>query len=135
MGKKHWEKEKLLITSNFSFSHSVFKSLVLQTRKNQGLFGKGLNQDFLDIIRINIFRVHVLSFQSVRGFVHHDSSSKLSIHVVSVLAAVVSIIVRSLLLYYGIMVYLNFNKGLREKGRLTHSHTMTPFDAPGKQAF
>ena len=37
------EKEKLLITSNFSFSHSVFKRLVLQTRKNQGLFGKGLN--------------------------------------------------------------------------------------------
>ena len=21
---KHWEKEKLLVTSNFSFSHSVF---------------------------------------------------------------------------------------------------------------
>ena len=29
--------------SNFSFSHSVFKILVQQTRKNQGLFGKGLN--------------------------------------------------------------------------------------------
>ena len=29
--------------SNFSFYHSVFKSLVQQTRKNQGLFGKGLN--------------------------------------------------------------------------------------------
>ena len=28
--------------SNFSFSHSVFKRLVLHTRKNQGLFGKGL---------------------------------------------------------------------------------------------
>ena len=28
--------------SNFSFSHSVFKRLVLQTRKNQGLFGTGL---------------------------------------------------------------------------------------------
>ena len=39
-----WEKEKLLVTSNFSFSHSVFKRLVLQTRKNQGLFGKGLTQ-------------------------------------------------------------------------------------------
>ena len=26
----------------FSFSHSVFKTLILQTRKNQGLFGKGL---------------------------------------------------------------------------------------------
>ena len=25
------------------FPHSVFKILVLQTRKNQGLFGKGLN--------------------------------------------------------------------------------------------
>ena len=37
-----WEKEKLLITSNFSFSYTVFKRLVLQTRKNQGLFGKGL---------------------------------------------------------------------------------------------
>ena len=36
-------KSKLLVTSNFSFSHSVFKRLVLQTRKNQGLFGKGLN--------------------------------------------------------------------------------------------
>ena len=41
--KTLWEKEKLLITSNFSFSHSVFKRHVLQTRKNQGLFGKGLN--------------------------------------------------------------------------------------------
>ena len=40
--KTLWEKEKLLVTSNFSFSSSVFKRLVLQTRKNQGLFGKGL---------------------------------------------------------------------------------------------
>ena len=38
-----WEKEKLLNKSDFSFSHSVFKRLVLQTRKNQGVFGKGLN--------------------------------------------------------------------------------------------
>ena len=37
-----WEKEKLLVTSNFSFSRSVFKRHVLQTHKNQGLFGKGL---------------------------------------------------------------------------------------------
>ena len=37
------EKEKLLHTSYFSFSHSVFKRLVLQTCKNQGLFGKGLS--------------------------------------------------------------------------------------------
>ena len=44
MGRKHWEKEKLLITSNFSFSHSAFKRPLLQTRKNQGLFGKKLMQ-------------------------------------------------------------------------------------------
>ena len=37
-----WEKEKLLVTSNFSFSHSVFDRLVLQTGKNQGLCRKGL---------------------------------------------------------------------------------------------
>ena len=39
--KALWEKEKFLITSSFSFSHSVFKRLVLQTRKHKGLFGKG----------------------------------------------------------------------------------------------
>ena len=41
------EKEKLHVTSNFSFLHSVFKRLVLQTHKNKNirlfkLFGKGL---------------------------------------------------------------------------------------------
>ena len=40
--KTPWEKEKLLIISNFSFSHSVLKRLVLQTYKHQGLFGKVL---------------------------------------------------------------------------------------------
>ena len=35
-------KEKLLVTSNFSFSHNVFKKVELQTCKTQGLFGKGL---------------------------------------------------------------------------------------------
>ena len=45
MGRKHWKKEKLLVTSNFSFSHSVFERLVLHTHKNQGLFGKGLKRD------------------------------------------------------------------------------------------
>ena len=44
--KTLWEKEKLLIMSNFSFSHSVFKRLLLQIRKNQGLFGKGLKVCF-----------------------------------------------------------------------------------------
>ena len=37
-----WEKEKLLVTSNFSFSRIVFKGHVLKTRKTQDLFGEGL---------------------------------------------------------------------------------------------
>ena len=42
--KTLWEKKKLLVTSKFSFSHSVFKRLVQQTCKIQGLFGKGLRK-------------------------------------------------------------------------------------------
>ena len=34
--KTLWEKEKLLVTSNFSFSHIVFQRLVLQTWANLG---------------------------------------------------------------------------------------------------
>ena len=48
--KTLWEKEKLLVTNNFFFSQGVFKRLELQTRKNQGLFGKGLNLTLYHII-------------------------------------------------------------------------------------
>ena len=46
----------MLVTSNFSFSHSVFSRLVQQTHKNQGLFGKGLkslqttNLDLMELV-------------------------------------------------------------------------------------
>ena len=43
-GKNTEGKEKLLVTSNFSFSHNVYKRLVLQSHKNKGLFGKGLTK-------------------------------------------------------------------------------------------
>ena len=36
--------------SNFSISHSVFKRLVLQANKNQGLFGKGLKEKAIENI-------------------------------------------------------------------------------------
>ena len=36
-------KEEIARYEQFFFSHSVFKRLILQTHKNQGLFGKGLN--------------------------------------------------------------------------------------------
>ena len=38
-----WETEKFLNMSNFSFSHCVFRRLVLHRHKNQGLFGNELN--------------------------------------------------------------------------------------------
>ena len=44
--KTLWEKEKLLVMSNFSFSLSVFKRLVVQTLKNQDLFQKELNESW-----------------------------------------------------------------------------------------
>ena len=46
-----WEKEKFLIMSTFSFSHSVLKRLVLQTHEKQGLFGKGLKEFAYDKLR------------------------------------------------------------------------------------
>ena len=39
--KTLWEKEKLLITSNFPFFQSVFKRVRLQTRKNRGVVKEG----------------------------------------------------------------------------------------------
>ena len=63
---------KLLVTSNFFFSHSVFKRLVLQTRKNQGLFGKGLiyitNRENLDWFKFNPFPEQALGFTSMKSF-------------------------------------------------------------------
>ena len=40
-------KGEIALTINFFFSHVVFKRLVLQTRKNQGLFGQGLKNMFI----------------------------------------------------------------------------------------
>ena len=58
------EKEKLLVTSNFSFPHSVFtkkkkKQLVLQTCEKRDLFGKGLTVKGLKIEFISgtIYRI------------------------------------------------------------------------------
>ena len=42
-GRIHWEKEKLLVTSNFSFSHSVFNRLVSQGCQKVSLCGNGLS--------------------------------------------------------------------------------------------
>ena len=54
--RKQQEKEILLVTSDFSFSHIVFKRLVMQTCKNQGLLGKGL-MSTLTFSQMKHFRV------------------------------------------------------------------------------
>ena len=51
--KTLWEKEKLLVTSNFSFTRSVFKRFVLQTRKNKGLFGERIKQTEDNYVIVN----------------------------------------------------------------------------------
>ena len=43
--KTLWEKEKLLVTSNFPFSHNVFKSCLELTSQNEYLWSKGLSQE------------------------------------------------------------------------------------------
>ena len=66
------------MTSNFSYSHSVFKSFVLQTLKNQGLFGKGLTHYLMTILdltklialaddKINVTHVIISLFDSVEN--------------------------------------------------------------------
>ena len=40
-------KEKLLVTSNFSFSHSVFKRLVSQGRQKVSICGNGLKTQII----------------------------------------------------------------------------------------
>ena len=40
--KTLWEKKKLLVTSNFSFSHKVFKSCLLLMRQNEYIWSEGL---------------------------------------------------------------------------------------------
>ena len=55
-------KEKLAVMRNFSFFHSVFKRLELQTRKNHGLIGKGLtlpSDKFWDLTNVKAFVVDI----------------------------------------------------------------------------
>ena len=68
IGKKMlWEKEKLLVKSNFSFSPSFFKRLMLQTSTNKGLFGevnpKTLSKcQILDSFKLKEFAVDRFKF-------------------------------------------------------------------------
>ena len=47
------EKEKLLVTSNFSFSHSVFKRIVSQGSQKVSLCGNGLRNEEIVVCKCN----------------------------------------------------------------------------------
>ena len=71
--KTLWAKEKLIISSNFSFSRSVFKRLVLQTRKNQGLFGKGLKSNLLQVTNSEATSYYVVYIQWIPLYRNPDN--------------------------------------------------------------
>ena len=71
VGKGEIARDKLVM-SNFSFFHSVFKRLVLQTRENQGLFGKGLpftKQKFSDWSNFKAFADYKINVAEKLKFV------------------------------------------------------------------
>ena len=86
--KALWEKEKLLVMSNFSFSHSVFKRLVSQGCQKMSLCGKGLMKlldciTLLDIYQVGRFLTDLVDF----GFrVHWMNFIPLSLLTVASLA-------------------------------------------------
>ena len=69
---------------SFSFSHSVFKRLVLQSRKNQGLFGKGFNRTEILTAKSSSIKtiLHFLMILWTKGFVriHNKSFAEGSIY-------------------------------------------------------
>ena len=130
--------------SNFSFSHCVFKRLVIQTRKNQGLFGKRLTLSSftlnknLNLSKLQVFAVDSLDVAQVLDFVTD---------------MIENVEKEENAGYQHFFLFILFFKGISFQGyqlflllplcfqkpsfseSLTHSHTMTPFDAPEKQAF
>ena len=64
------EKEKLLVTSNFSFPHNVFQSYISLVRQNAALCGTGLNKFLSSPLPVNYSNSPVL--------VQNEGANKLS---------------------------------------------------------
>ena len=95
--KTLWEKEKLLVTSNFSFSYCVFKGHAMQTGKNQGLFGRGLRESFDPNQKIRQRRTHisVLDVNCLIGMLDEFSSLLLkTFHISSLIGNIMWYVLR-----------------------------------------
>ena len=88
--KTLWEKEKLLVMSNFSFSHGVFKRLVSHGRQMVSLCGNGLrknrtslaNRLQLSTMNMKLFELFVcLGFYTVSMVFQLFNSDSSQIHV------------------------------------------------------
>ena len=66
-----WEKETLLVTSNFSFSDKAFKSFLVLMRQNDYLWSKGLSEPLASLI--TFFRMslknYITTVNEVRFFI------------------------------------------------------------------
>ena len=82
-------KGEIACTSNFSFSHNVFKRLLFQTRQKVSLCGNGLNESWKMLLGkplaslITFFRTSLIKFyhnsQRMSGsFYHITESSELN---------------------------------------------------------
>ena len=65
-----WEKGELLITSDFSFSHNVFKSCLLLMCQSKYLWSKGLKESSLVITYF--FLAYKIHFDFIRDFFFHS---------------------------------------------------------------
>ena len=63
-----WEKGKLFVISNFSFFNSVFKRLLLQTRINKGLLGKGLRYMYCNVVSLPFPKRQILDSSKLKEF-------------------------------------------------------------------
>ena len=70
MGRKHCGKREKLL--NFSFFHSVFKGIVLQTSKNHGLFGKGLKKTTQNHFPPHFFKGGYLDFTELKNIYYTE---------------------------------------------------------------
>ena len=125
---------------NFSFSHNVFHSFISLACQNvvlcgNGLkeirhYGKGENDSYN-----NFLLCHIVSNIFLLGFVKITSY----IHLLQRVYAFIFISVnKKLFLHVRKIRKSNLNDllwPLHLESFITHSHTMTPFDAHGKQAF
>ena len=76
--KTLWEKKKLLGTSNFFFSHNVFKSCLLFICQNEYLWSKGLNMDKSKISSRDINPLpHMPILSSSDSAANRDNTSKI----------------------------------------------------------